>query len=225
MYQVEEFFSPKLLPVLSFSFLLVALSLAVTGRRLGGPPLCYRSCGTCLARWEESRKLADGQVRPLARLDRLAAAHIQARQPHAPTHVPLGRLTGMPRPSGLGRRFCWSIGADRSPWPLSLSAISCRPCPRSSKGASAAAMSTGGRCWGTTLWRRWTALPQGLSLTHPLTHILTLGHPRPHPSPTLPPPPGSLPPPSPLNRAPSGVAAPVHVRHRRHGRVHGVAHR
>ena len=28
---VEEFFSPKLLPVLSFSFLLVALSLAVTG--------------------------------------------------------------------------------------------------------------------------------------------------------------------------------------------------
>ena len=29
---VEEFFSPKLLPVLSFSFLLVALSLAVTGK-------------------------------------------------------------------------------------------------------------------------------------------------------------------------------------------------
>ena len=28
---VEEFFSPKLLPVLSFSFLLVALSLTVTG--------------------------------------------------------------------------------------------------------------------------------------------------------------------------------------------------
>ena len=62
---VEEFFSPKLLPVLSFSFLLVALSLAVTGRRLGGPPLCYRSCGTCLARWEESRKLAEGQLQTL----------------------------------------------------------------------------------------------------------------------------------------------------------------
>ena len=30
---VEEFFSPKLLPVLSFSFLLVALSLAVTGEK------------------------------------------------------------------------------------------------------------------------------------------------------------------------------------------------
>ena len=33
---VEEFFSPKLLPVLSFSFLLVALSLAVTGMLIMG---------------------------------------------------------------------------------------------------------------------------------------------------------------------------------------------
>ena len=62
---VEEFFSPKLLPVLSFSFLLVALSLAVTGRRLGGPPLCYSSCGKCLSTWEESRKLAPGQLQTL----------------------------------------------------------------------------------------------------------------------------------------------------------------
>lgn len=152
---VEEFFSPKLLPVLSFSFLLVALSLAVTGmlyydgmefdgiwfdnltllpsclliyfihypssificflsfslpfphctiniphfpssshvtypsilsltpltlrytypltlhcttrtsgRRLGGPPLCYSSCGTCLAIWGESNKLPDGVIVP-----------------------------------------------------------------------------------------------------------------------------------------------------------------
>src|SRR5690606_2309988 len=43
----------KLLPVLSISFLLVALSLIVTGHRLGGPPLCYQSCGQCLSRWSE----------------------------------------------------------------------------------------------------------------------------------------------------------------------------
>lgn len=51
---IEDFFSPKLLPVLSVSFLLVVLSLSVTGHRLGGPPLCYRSCGMCLSSWRES---------------------------------------------------------------------------------------------------------------------------------------------------------------------------
>ena len=51
---IEDFFSPKLLPVLSVSFLLVALSLSVTGHRLGGPPLCYRKCGQCLSIWEQS---------------------------------------------------------------------------------------------------------------------------------------------------------------------------
>eukprot|EP01038_Epipyxis_sp_PR26KG_P008880 gene8880-11977_t len=51
---VEDFFSPKLLPVLSFSFLLVALTLAVTGHRLGGPPLCYSSCDRCLSAWTHS---------------------------------------------------------------------------------------------------------------------------------------------------------------------------
>jgi hypothetical protein len=51
---IEEFFSPKLLPVLSFSFLLVSLSLSVTGHRLGGPPLCYRTCSQCLSLWKES---------------------------------------------------------------------------------------------------------------------------------------------------------------------------
>lgn len=51
---VEDFFSPKLLPVLSISFLLVILSLAVTGHRLGGPPLCYHSCQICLGQWSAS---------------------------------------------------------------------------------------------------------------------------------------------------------------------------
>lgn len=51
---IEDFFSPKLLPVLSVSFLLVALSLSVTGHRLGGPPLCYRTCGQCLSIWDQS---------------------------------------------------------------------------------------------------------------------------------------------------------------------------
>eukprot|EP01035_Chromulina_nebulosa_P024891 gene24891-32428_t len=51
---IEDFFSPKLLPVLSVSFLLVALSLSVTGHRLGGPPLCYQKCGQCLSIWDQS---------------------------------------------------------------------------------------------------------------------------------------------------------------------------
>lgn len=56
---IEDFFSPKLLPVLSISFLLVALSLGVTGHRLGGPPLCYHPCGTCLALWDHAIALGD----------------------------------------------------------------------------------------------------------------------------------------------------------------------
>jgi uncharacterized Tic20 family protein len=59
---IEEFFSPRLLPVLSISFLLVALSLSVTAKRLGGPPLCYRSCGQCLSTWSESAPLLVGEV-------------------------------------------------------------------------------------------------------------------------------------------------------------------
>jgi hypothetical protein len=48
---IEDSFSPKVIPLLSVSFLLVSLSLAVTGHILGGPPLCYSSCNVCLNRW------------------------------------------------------------------------------------------------------------------------------------------------------------------------------
>lgn len=51
---IEEFFSPKLLPIMSISFLLVTLSLTVTGKKLNGPPLCYSSCSTCLSSWDSS---------------------------------------------------------------------------------------------------------------------------------------------------------------------------
>ena len=37
-----------------------------SGRRLGGPPLCYSSCGQCLAIWEESSKLPYGVIVPEA---------------------------------------------------------------------------------------------------------------------------------------------------------------
>lgn len=43
-----------MLPFFSLSFLLVVLSLSVTGHRLGGPPLCFKSCGECLASWSAS---------------------------------------------------------------------------------------------------------------------------------------------------------------------------
>lgn len=63
---IEDFFSPKLLPILSVSYLLVALSLAVTGHRLGGPPLCYSSCDVCLSQWQYSIPLAlEGQAASL----------------------------------------------------------------------------------------------------------------------------------------------------------------
>ena len=29
-------------------------SLAVTGHKIGGPPLCYQKCGACLAKWEKA---------------------------------------------------------------------------------------------------------------------------------------------------------------------------
>jgi hypothetical protein len=45
---------------LSISFLLVALSLAVTGHILGGPPLCYSSCSVCLNQWHHSVPLSIG---------------------------------------------------------------------------------------------------------------------------------------------------------------------
>ena len=53
----QDFFSPKLLPVLSISFLLVAMTLSVTGVTLGGPPLCYESCDQCLSKWSLSIKM------------------------------------------------------------------------------------------------------------------------------------------------------------------------
>ena len=46
--------TPRLLPVMSISLMLVTLSLGVTGHRLGGPPLCYRPCSECLAMWENA---------------------------------------------------------------------------------------------------------------------------------------------------------------------------
>ncbi len=40
--------------MLSISFLLVTISLAVTGDILEGPPLCYKSCYLCLSSWRKA---------------------------------------------------------------------------------------------------------------------------------------------------------------------------
>ena len=48
---MEDFFSKKVLYIVSVTFLLVVLSLSVSGHQLGGPPICFSSCGTCLASW------------------------------------------------------------------------------------------------------------------------------------------------------------------------------
>lgn len=76
---MEEFFSPKLLPVLSISFLLVALSLSVTGRRLGGPPLCYSTCRKCLASWDNALPIDLAQGLPLEP-DRASCGYSNGRE-------------------------------------------------------------------------------------------------------------------------------------------------
>lgn len=56
---MEDFFSKKVLYIFSVTFLLVVLSLSVSGHQLGGPPLCFSSCSTCLASWSKSIRHKD----------------------------------------------------------------------------------------------------------------------------------------------------------------------
>ena len=48
---MEEFLPPRLVPVLSLSYLSVIVAVTLTAARLGGPPLCISSCHTCLGSW------------------------------------------------------------------------------------------------------------------------------------------------------------------------------
>lgn len=66
---MEEFMTPRLLPVMSVSLMLVTLSLGVTGRRLGGPPLCYRPCSQCLAMWDNAIPITERNTEPDAEED------------------------------------------------------------------------------------------------------------------------------------------------------------
>lgn len=77
---IEEFFSPKLLPVLSISYLLVALSLSVTGRRLGGAPLCYSSCRVCLSKWSSSIPLDPTVTYSRFEEMRMGCGHINGKE-------------------------------------------------------------------------------------------------------------------------------------------------
>lgn len=56
---MEEFLAPRLLPVLSLSFLSVVIGLILTSQQLGGPPLCFRSCRTCLRSWRYAVPIAN----------------------------------------------------------------------------------------------------------------------------------------------------------------------
>lgn len=51
---MEEFLPPRLVPVLSLSFLSVIIAVTLTAARLGGPPLCISSCRTCLGSWKHA---------------------------------------------------------------------------------------------------------------------------------------------------------------------------
>lgn len=54
---MEEFLPPRLVPVLSLSFLSVVIAVTLTAARLGGPPLCFSSCRTCLGSWRNAHPL------------------------------------------------------------------------------------------------------------------------------------------------------------------------
>ena len=58
--------TPRVLPVLSISFLLIALSLSTTGATLGGAPLCYKAHKECLADWDNAVSVADYTSDPYA---------------------------------------------------------------------------------------------------------------------------------------------------------------
>jgi hypothetical protein len=62
---LEEFFSPKVMPVLCVSFILVVFSLAVTGRKLQGPPLCFNTCRMCLATWQSAISIDENSLTEL----------------------------------------------------------------------------------------------------------------------------------------------------------------
>lgn len=81
---VDEFFSTKLLPIMSISFIVVVLSLMLTGRKLGGPPLCFAGCRTCLARWSESIVLPEDFIPPVLQhpyeIDVSGCGHLNGRE-------------------------------------------------------------------------------------------------------------------------------------------------
>lgn len=54
---MEEFLPPRLVPVLSLSFLSVVIAVTLTAARLGGPPLCISSCHACLGSWKNANPL------------------------------------------------------------------------------------------------------------------------------------------------------------------------
>ncbi|CAN0465048.1 unnamed protein product, partial [Hapterophycus canaliculatus] len=59
---MEEFLPPRLVPVLSLSFLSVIIAVTLTAARLGGPPLCISSCRTCLGSWKHAHPVGPLQA-------------------------------------------------------------------------------------------------------------------------------------------------------------------
>lgn len=71
---MEEFLPPRLVPVLSLSFLSVIIAVTLTAARLGGPPLCISSCRTCLGSWKHALPVAPLQMADAAAWSMDAAA-------------------------------------------------------------------------------------------------------------------------------------------------------
>lgn len=89
---MEEFLPPRLVPVLSLSFLSVLIAITLTAAKLGGPPLCLSSCHACLGSWKHAHLVAlSGEAPPLV------------------TSVPIASS----RDGVRGRGLSWGIVHDR----------------------------------------------------------------------------------------------------------------
>ncbi|CAM9795574.1 unnamed protein product, partial [Phaeothamnion confervicola] len=127
---IEEFLPPRLLPVLSLSFLSVVVAVAVTAARLRGPPLCLSSCGECLSRWAAARPVtlstaaaaltgAGGGVPSAASaavgaaIAALSDGEFYSDDAATPAAVAADRLGGSGAAGGYGNGFGLNSGGER----------------------------------------------------------------------------------------------------------------
>lgn len=132
---MEEFLPPRLVPVLSLSFLSVVIAVTLTAARLGGPPLCISSCRTCLGSWKHAHPATSLQGRG-------AAASPSGEAPHSRSKISpniVGAFEGAKRgrdsaAAGEHRQAGGSGGGEESFWVAADGAAPARGSKRSKNG-------------------------------------------------------------------------------------------